>query len=60
MNTSRKPDLGFEVLEGDQQEYIVPFDDKRSIRRIILTDDILERPDQGKLFSPAAPSTEGH
>jgi hypothetical protein len=45
MNTSRKPDLGFEVpSEDDHQDYVVPFDDKRSIRRIILTPEILELP----------------
>ena len=43
MNTSKKPDLGFdEVEELDEKEYLVPFDDKRSIRRIILTKSILE------------------
>jgi hypothetical protein len=44
MNTSRKPELGFEELsEVDEKEYLVPFDDKRSIRRIILTRSILEQ-----------------
>jgi hypothetical protein len=54
MNTSRKPELGFENFESDEQEYIVPFDDKRSIRRIILTADILNSPQEGqeKLFPP--------
>jgi hypothetical protein len=42
MNTTRKPDLGFETLDvADQSEYVVPFDDERSIRRIILTKDHL-------------------
>src|SRR5262249_8493918 len=37
MNTSRRPELEFIVLESpDQSDYVVPFDDKRSIRRIIL------------------------
>jgi hypothetical protein len=56
MKTSGKPELGFEILEGDQPEYIVPFDDKRSIRRIILTADILDSPqaDQRELFPPRA------
>ena len=40
-NTSRKPELGFDCLDGDQPDYVVPSDDKRSIRRIILTADIL-------------------
>jgi hypothetical protein len=54
MNTSRKPELGFESVEGDQHDYIVPFDDKRSIRRIILTADILNASadKQTKLFEP--------
>jgi hypothetical protein len=44
MNTSRKPEIGFEELSGiDEKEYLVPFDDKRSIRRIILTRSILEQ-----------------
>jgi hypothetical protein len=52
MNTSRKPELGFDSLDGDQPDYVVPFDDKRSIRRIILTADILNAaPEkQGGLF----------
>lgn len=53
MNTSRKPEVGFEDPEGDEQEYVVPFDDKRSIRRIILTADILNTSSetQAKLFT---------
>jgi hypothetical protein len=44
MNTSRKPELGFEQLDkGEDREYVVPFDDKRSIRRIILTQATLEQ-----------------
>ena len=42
MNTSKRPDLGFSVeTSGDPSDFIVPFDDKRSIRRIVLTKDIL-------------------
>lgn len=42
MNTSRRPELDLIMLDSpDQSEYIVPFDDKRSIRRIILTKDYL-------------------
>lgn len=39
MNTTRRPEMGFEIVESpeDPSEYVVPFDDKRSIRRIILT-----------------------
>ncbi len=43
MNTSRKPEMGFEETQtSDEREYVVPFDDKRSIRRIILTESILD------------------
>lgn len=54
MNTSRKPDLGFDSFD-EGQEYVVPFDDKRSIRRIILTAEILNAPQEGqvKLFGPS-------
>lgn len=42
MYTSKKPELGFEPIENPSpEEFIVPFDDKRSIRRINLTADIL-------------------
>jgi hypothetical protein len=42
MNTTRRPELGFELMENaDPSEYVVPFDDRRSIRRIILTGDYL-------------------
>jgi len=42
INTSKKPDLGFTFHEDEpQEEFVVPFDDKRSIRRIILTEEIL-------------------
>jgi hypothetical protein len=43
MNTSRKPELGFEIVENaEEKDWVVPFDDKRSIRRIILTPKSLE------------------
>jgi hypothetical protein len=50
MNTSRRPDMGF-AMSGDRDdgETVVPFDDKRSIRRIVLTQDVLE-PKEGTLF----------
>jgi hypothetical protein len=53
MNTTRKPDLGFEAVEvADQSEYVVPFDDKHSIRRIILTKDHLPTyAETGRAFS---------
>jgi hypothetical protein len=42
MNTSKRPDLGFSIeANGDPSDLIVPFDDKRSIRRIVLTEQIL-------------------
>jgi len=43
MNTSKKPDLGFNPIpnEASAEDFIVPFDDKRSIRRIILSEKIL-------------------
>lgn len=39
INTSKQPTLEFEEFQSEED--IVPFDDKRSIRRIILTEDIL-------------------
>jgi hypothetical protein len=43
MNTSKKPDVGlFPLEEVVRTEFIVPFDDKRSIRRIVLPANILE------------------
>ncbi|QEE27343.1 AAA family ATPase [Terriglobus albidus] len=44
MNTSRRPELGFieYPAEADNKDYVVPFDDKRSIRRIILGKEILD------------------
>ena len=42
MNTSKKPELGFTELPTDSpEEFVVPFDDKRRIRRIILSADVL-------------------
>lgn len=40
INTSKQPTLEFEEIQSEDD--IVPFDDKRSIRRIILTQEILE------------------
>jgi hypothetical protein len=43
MNTSKKPELGFTELPADSpEEFVVPFDDKRRIRRIILDPKILQ------------------
>lgn len=41
INTSRQPQLKLEFAEKMADEVVVPFDDKRSIRRIVLTSDIL-------------------
>jgi hypothetical protein len=41
IGTSKEPDL--ELIERGDGEVVVPFDDKRSIRRIVLSEDILER-----------------
>ncbi|KAB2933233.1 MAG: AAA family ATPase [Leptonema illini] len=46
-NTSRAPDKDFDNGDEATDEVIVPFDDKRSIRRIILTPDILNAPALG-------------
>jgi len=51
MNTSKRPEMGFATpAEADQADTVVPFDDKRSIRRIVLTQDILEPPEP-RLFT---------
>lgn len=43
ISTNKKPELEFVSIEERQtsEDFIVPFDDRRSIRRIILTEDIL-------------------
>ena len=41
LGTSKEPEL--DLLERTDAEVVVPFDDKRSIRRIVLHKDILER-----------------
>ena len=40
-NTSKQPELEFKENVKIDEENIVPFDDNRSIRRIILTPEIL-------------------
>jgi hypothetical protein len=53
MNTSKKPEVGFaELATGAGEDFIVPFDDKRSIRRIILDPSILNSEVQLRLPSP--------
>ena len=44
LNTSKEPQLDLIEVSGESSDTVVPFDDKRSIRRIILTEDILEPP----------------
>lgn len=44
LNTSKQPQLGF-LEDAQERDLLVPFDDKRSIRRIVLTDEILSRGD---------------
>lgn len=59
MNTSKKPDVGFKDSGNHSVgDFIVPFDDKRSIRRIILDPGILELEAQPEL-SPLS-SIESH
>ena len=41
INTSKQPQIEFEFMKDLRDDFIVPFDDKRSIRRIILTKEIL-------------------
>ena len=41
INTSRQPDLSFGKADAPSVDIVIPFDDKRSIRRIILPEDIL-------------------
>jgi hypothetical protein len=43
MNTSKRPELGFtELAIPNSDDFIVPFDDRRSIRRIILDPSVLQ------------------
>jgi hypothetical protein len=41
LGTSNQPNLGFENTDTATSDFVVPFDDKRSIRRIVLKEDIL-------------------
>jgi hypothetical protein len=41
INTSKQPQLQLEVTKEMDKEIVIPFDDKRSIRRIILDEKIL-------------------
>jgi hypothetical protein len=41
LNTSKQPQISFAEFTSDE-EFVVPFDDRRSIRRIILTAEILQ------------------
>ncbi len=41
LNTSKQPEITL-IEREDAGEYVVPFDDKRSIRRIVLTAEVLD------------------
>lgn len=42
LNTNSQPELNLITIENEvPEDFVVPFDDKRSIRRIILTKDTL-------------------
>ena len=41
LNTTKQPEIDFIENRESPEEVIVPFDDKRSIRRIVLSEDIL-------------------
>jgi hypothetical protein len=43
MNTSKQPTLDFDNGPQDSPEFVVPFDDRRSIRRIVLSPDFLNQ-----------------
>ncbi len=44
INTSKQPEAQFEIFDkdSDDKDFVVPFDDKRSIRRIILNKEQLD------------------
>ena len=42
IGTSKQPQLTLDDMAIDQTDIVVPFDDKRSIRRIVLTEQILD------------------
>jgi hypothetical protein len=44
LNTSKEPQLELQADSTESADTVVPFDDKRSIRRIVLTEAILEPP----------------
>jgi hypothetical protein len=42
LGTTKQPDLGLKVAsDAPSSDFVVPFDDKRRIRRIILSENIL-------------------
>jgi hypothetical protein len=41
INTSKQPELDMPELKNNDAERVVPFDDKRSIRRIVLAEEDL-------------------
>jgi len=42
INTSKEPQLEFEEFDSVPEDFVVPFDDKRSIRRIVVDESILD------------------
>jgi hypothetical protein len=40
-HTSKQPEIDFFEDREESSDFVVPFDDRRKIRRIILTSDIL-------------------
>ncbi len=58
MGTSKEPDIDLKFINEEQgRDMIVPFDDKRSIRRIILTKDVLESVEQAAPADPGGLAT---
>lgn len=41
LNTSNAPSIDFQINSSQDSDFVVPFDDKRSIRRIVLKDEVL-------------------
>jgi hypothetical protein len=60
LNTSKRPIDAVTLPEHEaDDEFIVPFDDKRSIRRIILSSDILDQPSRALPAQSAAQPDRG-
>ncbi len=52
LGTSKEPEIELKSIDDRKSpgKIVVPFDDKRSIRRIILTEAVLETPAKRSLF----------